>query len=208
MRSASAWLARASAAAPNSVTVLWWPVLPNGRRSIIAPPLARPRRGRAADGTLVPEIRCRLSIAQTRGRRAPDGSLATTDTDASADDTAEASVAPAPTLTPAGHSVRPPTRLAGTDSTSRSACDDADRAAPWARPPSRCPVARRSPPRAPSRETALGVGALARHPAGGLRGSDSRPLSLPSSCPPGGPIRWGCFRRRRTCSRPERTCGR
>src|SRR5438093_1226830 len=34
-RSASSWLARARAAAPNSVTVLAWPVRPNGRRSIM-----------------------------------------------------------------------------------------------------------------------------------------------------------------------------
>src|SRR2546427_4925 len=40
-RSASAWLARARAAPPKSVTLLRWPVLPNGRRSIIAaPPVA------------------------------------------------------------------------------------------------------------------------------------------------------------------------
>src|SRR2546427_5437528 len=37
-RSASAWLARASAAAPNRVTVLSWPVRPNGRRAIIGTP--------------------------------------------------------------------------------------------------------------------------------------------------------------------------
>src|SRR2546427_2070083 len=37
-RSASAWLARASAAAPNRVTELSWPVRPNGRRAIIGPP--------------------------------------------------------------------------------------------------------------------------------------------------------------------------
>src|SRR2546428_13704949 len=40
-RSASAWLARARAAAPKSVTLLTWPGLSNGRRSIIAaPPVA------------------------------------------------------------------------------------------------------------------------------------------------------------------------
>src|SRR6478736_6118714 len=35
-RSASSWLARASAAAPKRVTVDWCPVRPNGRRSIMA----------------------------------------------------------------------------------------------------------------------------------------------------------------------------
>src|SRR5574342_551155 len=38
-RSASAWLARASAAAPKTVTVLRWPLRPKGRRSInVSPP--------------------------------------------------------------------------------------------------------------------------------------------------------------------------
>src|SRR2546425_10195156 len=36
-RSASAWLARARAAAPNSVTLLAWPGRPNGRRWITSP---------------------------------------------------------------------------------------------------------------------------------------------------------------------------
>src|SRR5215472_12736984 len=36
VRSASAWLAWASAAPPNRVTVLWCPVRPNARRSIMA----------------------------------------------------------------------------------------------------------------------------------------------------------------------------
>src|SRR5262249_36320010 len=51
-RSASAWLARASAAAPNSVTLLRWPVRPKGRRSIIAglPRVGRSRWTRAARG--------------------------------------------------------------------------------------------------------------------------------------------------------------
>src|SRR5262245_66671951 len=37
-RSASAWLGRASAAAPKRVTLLRCPVRPNGRRSIMATP--------------------------------------------------------------------------------------------------------------------------------------------------------------------------
>ena len=73
MRSASAWLARANAAAPNSVTVLRWPVLPNGRRAIIAPPL-RVRRGRAATGTLMPEIGQAQHSANQVGGRRPTGS--------------------------------------------------------------------------------------------------------------------------------------
>src|SRR2546426_4253580 len=39
-RSASAWVARARAAPPKSVTLLRWPVFPNGRRSIISSPLS------------------------------------------------------------------------------------------------------------------------------------------------------------------------
>src|SRR5581483_2287469 len=42
-RSAWAWSARASAAAPNRATELWWPVRPNGRRAIMAVPYPIPR---------------------------------------------------------------------------------------------------------------------------------------------------------------------
>src|SRR2546422_2920753 len=51
VRSASVWLARARAAPPNSVTVLRWPVRPNGRRSIIAPRRISLTSGDRGDGS-------------------------------------------------------------------------------------------------------------------------------------------------------------
>src|SRR5712692_10439569 len=53
-RSASSWLARASAAAPNRVAELWWPVRPNGRRSIMDEILARPWREEAGAAEVDP----------------------------------------------------------------------------------------------------------------------------------------------------------
>src|SRR6267143_2139075 len=59
VRSASAWLARARAAPPNRVTVLRWPVRPNGRRSSM-PPLSNARHPVQPRAVVPQDLRFRL----------------------------------------------------------------------------------------------------------------------------------------------------